>query len=207
VTTDKPDATPFRIAVVPVGKVSAEEVEAALGRASRVLRRPLELKAALALPQGVEDRERGQFRASLLMARLRTSFPQLGPGKMIGEGADATATPATRPDAIVFVTDVDLFTANSDGVFAAILASQHLAIVSLRRLREAFYRRRADPGKQRARLTKELVRVASRLAGARECSDISCVLAPSSTLADLDLKQERLCRSCSERMFQGTVRL
>jgi predicted Zn-dependent protease len=194
------------VAVVPVGKVPAEEVEAALVRAGRVLRRTIELKAALPLPQGVEERERGQFRAGVLMARLRSTFSQLGPGRMVGEGATQDK-PAVRPDAIVFVTDADLFTANSDSVFAAILASQRLGIASLRRMREAFYRRPADPGKQRARLAKELIRMIARLSGAPECSTIDCVLAPTNMLADLDLKQEKLCRACSQRMFQGTVRL
>ena len=203
------DPTPVplpSVAVVPVGKVPTEEVEAALLRAARVLRRSIELKAALPLPQGVEERERGQFRAAVLMARLRSTFSQLGPGRMIGEGA-AQDKPAVRPDAIVFVTDADLFTANSDSVFAAILASQRLGIVSLRRMREAFYRRPADPGKQRARLAKELMRMIARLSGAPECPTIDCVLAPTNMLADLDLKQEKLCRVCSQRMFQGTVRL
>jgi len=199
------DALP--ISVVPVGKVSAEEVEAALARAARVLRRPFEIKASLALPHGVEDRERGQFRAAALMTRLGSTLAQLGPGRMIGaEGGASTKSPA-RSDAVVFVTDVDLFTANSDGVFTALLPSQRLGIVSLRRMREAFYRRSADPAKQRARLTKEVIRVVARLAGGRECSDISCVLAPTNMLGDLDLKQEKLCRACSQRMFQGTVRL
>ena len=199
------DASP--ISVVPVGKVSAEELEAALARAARALRRPLELRAALPLPQGVEDRERRQFRAAALITRLSAALPQLGPGKLVGaEGGGATTRPA-RPAAAIFVTDADLFTANSDGAFAALLPSQHLGIVSLRRIREAFYRRSADPGKQRARLTKEIVRIAARLAGAPECSDMRCVLAPTNVLADLDLKQEQPCRACSQRLFQGTMRI
>jgi len=195
------------VAVVPVGKVAVEEVEAALSRAARVLRRPLELKTALPLPQGVEERERGQFRAAVLMARLRSTFSQLGPGRMIGGESGASDKPVVRPDAIVFVTDADLFTAKSDSAFAAILASQRLGIVSLRRLREAFYRRTADPGKQRARLAKELIRVVARLTGAPECPTLECALGPTNMLADLDLKQEKLCRACSLRMFQGTVRI
>ena len=51
------------VSVVPVGKVKSDEVEAALARAARVLRFPVELKGPLPVPQGIEDRERGQFRA------------------------------------------------------------------------------------------------------------------------------------------------
>lgn len=195
------------IAVVPVGKINAEEVEAALVRAARVLRRPLELRAALPVPMGIEDRERGQHRAALLMAKLRATFARLGRGKLVGEGDATTAALPPKPDAIVFVTDADLFTGSADAVFSALIPAKGLGIVSLRRLREAFYRRRADPNKQRARLTKEVVRAAARLGGMPECSSPQCVLAPSNMLADVDLKDEGLCRACAQRMFKGTLRI
>jgi predicted Zn-dependent protease len=79
--------------------------------------------------------------------------------------------------------------------------------VSLRRLREAFYRRPADAGKQRARLVKEIVRVVARLRAMPACRSPQCVLSPSEMLADVDIKEEKLCRACSQRLFQGTIRL
>ena len=195
-----------RVAVVPVGKVSGEELEAALTRAAKVLRHPIELKASLGVPQGLEDRERGQFRAALLIARLRSSFPQLGPGRMIGaEGSEQAAS--FSPDAIVFVTDVDLYTAKSDGVFTALLPAKGLGVVSLRRLREAFYRRSADPSKQRARLTKEILRAIGWLSGMPACREPQCVMSGTAMLADLDSKDEKLCRACAQRMFKGTVQI
>jgi predicted Zn-dependent protease len=197
----------FDVSVVPVGKIKSEEVEAAMSRAARVLRRPLELKGSLPVPQGVEDVERGQFRAANLLNRLRASFPQLGSGRMIGVEEGEDAKPPLKPGGILFITDVDLYTANSDAVFTALLSAKRLGVVSLRRLREAFYRRSADPSKQRARLTKEIVRAAARLSGMPECRSPQCVISASNMLADIDLKEEKLCRACSQRMFQGTVRI
>jgi archaemetzincin len=81
------------------------------------------------------------------------------------------------------------------------------AVVSLRRLREAFHRRRADPTRQRARLVKEILRMAVRLRGLPECVDPACVVAPSRTLPDIDAKEERLCRACEQRLFEGRVRI
>ncbi len=198
---------PFDVAVVPVGKVKSEELEGALTRATRVLRRTVELRGSLPVPQGVENRERGQFRAATLINRLRASFPQLGPGKMVGAEGGEESKPPLRPDAIVFVTDVDLYTANSDGVFTALLPAKKLGVVSVRRLREAFYRRSADAGKQRTRLTKEIVRAVARLGGMPECSSPQCVLSASNMLADVDLKEEKFCRACAQRLFRGTLRI
>lgn len=197
----------FDVSVVPVGKIKSEEVEAAMSRTARVLRRPLELKGSLPVPQGVEDVERGQFRAANLLNRLRASFPQLGAGRMIGVEEGEEAKPPLKPGGILFVTDVDLYTANSDAVFTALLSAKRLGVVSVRRLREAFYRRSAEPVKQRARLTKEIVRAAARLSGMPECSSPQCVISASNMLADIDLKEEKFCRACSQRMFQGTMRI
>lgn len=193
------------VAVVPVGKIKGEEIEPALARAARVLRQPLELRGRIAVPQGIEDTTRGQFRAATLLQKLRALFPQLGPGTMVGVEEGQNASPPPRPAIILFVSDADLFTANSDAAFSAMLKPQKLGVVSVRRLREAFYRRSADAVKQRTRITKELIRLAARMQGMPECTDPKCVLAASAMLADIDMKEEKLCRPCSQRKFQGTI--
>ena len=194
------------LAIVPVGKVDAEELKATLVRVAKSLRRPVELRDKLPVPQGVEDTGRRQFQAAPLIARLATRLPQLGPGEMIGADGDGGKAPP-RADAHLFVTDVDLFTAKSDQVFAALNTHEKLAVVSVRRLREAFYRRPADPTKHRARLVKEIVRMTGRLAGARECGDPNCALSGSKNVIDIDLKEETFCRACSLKLFEGTIRL
>ena len=47
----------------------------------------------------------------------------------------------------------------------------------------------------------------ARLLGGKECSDPQCVLASSRMLADVDIKEEKFCRTCSQRLFEGTVRI
>lgn len=193
--------------VIPTRKVEGPELEAVIGRAVKVLRAPLELRDPLPVPQGIEDVERRQFRASNLMTRLRAGVPQLGPGKLIGPDETTQAKPQLQPAGYIFITDVDLYTEKSDGVFAALLPAKKLAVISVRRLREAFYRRKADHGKQRARLSKEILRMVARLQGLKQCEDPACALASSRMLADLDMKEERFCRSCSQRLFTGTLRI
>ncbi len=197
----------LRIAVIPVGKVESAEVEAAMVRVAKGLRRPIELRGSLNVPQGVEDTERSQFRASTIMNRLRSMVAQLGPGQMVGAEDEAGRKPPLVTDAYIFVTDVDLHTANSDAVFSALMSAKKLAVVSVRRLRESHYRRKADPVKQRTRLVKELLRMAARLQGNPVCPSPKCVLAASKMFADIDLKEERFCRDCTLRLFEGTIRI
>jgi predicted Zn-dependent protease len=194
------------VAVVPVGKLGSEELEPAVRAVSRTLRLPLELKSvALPLPAGIGDRERGQFRASVLLQSLRASFAQLGPGRILAPDVPDAQAPPRKPDVIVFVTDADLYTSSSEAAFTALLPAKGLGVVSVRRLREAFYRRSADPNRQRARLTKELLRAIARLLAMPECRTPQCALAPSPMLADIDLKDDRPCRPCLQRWFKGTV--
>jgi predicted Zn-dependent protease len=189
-----------------VGKLDGEELEAAAARVARGLRQPVEVRANVATPKGAEDTERGQYRAATLLQLLRSAVLHVDPGKLVGSD-DPEAKAPPRPDAFIFVTDVDLFTAKSDGVFAALVSGKKTAVVSVRRLREAFYRRRADPTKQRNRLVREVLRMAGRLQGVPECTDPSCVLAPSKMILDLDTKGETFCRACAQRVFEGKLRI
>jgi predicted Zn-dependent protease len=196
----------MHVAAVPVGRVSVEEIEAALARASKVLHQPVELRDPLPVPRGSEDPERGQHRAAVLMNRLGAEVLKLKPGRVVGS-SDPEAKPPFQPDGFLFITDVDLFTAKSEGVVGALLSAKHCAVISVRRLREAFYRRKADPGRQRARLTKEVLRMAGRLAGLAECADPGCVLASSKSIPDIDAKEERYCRLCEQRLFEGKMHI
>jgi predicted Zn-dependent protease len=173
---------------------------------AKVLHRPVELREALSVPHGTEDTGRGQHRASALIDRLSRDVKKLRPGRLVG-AEHADARPPLEPDAFVFVTDVDLYTAKTEGVTAALVSTSRCAVVSVRRLREAFYRRRADPVRQRTRLVKELLRMAGRLGGLPECAVDQCVLAPSRGLPDIDAKDERFCRACEQRLLEGKLRL
>jgi len=196
----------FHLAAVPVGRLGVEEIEVALSRASKVLHQPVELRGPLPVPRGSEDPERGQHRAATLMTRLAAEVLKLKPGTLVGSSDPEAKTPF-QPDGYLFVTDVDLYTARTEGVFGALISSKHCAVISVRRLREAFYRRRADPNRQRARLTKEVLRMTGRLAGLSECTDAECVLAPSKSIPDIDAKEERFCRVCEQKLFEGTMHL
>lgn len=196
----------IHVAVLPVGKLDPAEVESAVTRAAKVLRRPIEVRQGLKVPRGSEDVERGQHRAATLMGLLRTATVQTDPGKLVGV-VDAGTQPPPRPDAFIFVTDVDLFTAKTDGVFAVLDSTQKIAVISVKRLREAFYRRKADPGRQRSRLAKEVLRMTGRLAGLKVCTNPECVLAPSKSVPDLDSKTEMYCRPCAQRLFEGRIQV
>ncbi len=190
----------LKVAIVPVGKVDAGEVEAAASRVAKVLKRPVELREAVAVPRTSEDVGRGQHRADALLRGVQAEGLRAAVAKLVGGDAPGRPVATPSPDAIVFVTDLDLFTPMTDGVFSEADPARRAALVSVRRLREAFYRRKADAGKQRARLVKEILALVGRLRGLRECPDPACAMSVTQVLQDVDRKSERYCGVCSRRL-------
>ncbi len=196
----------LRVTVFPVAKMDVAELEGALLRVSKTIHRPVELREPVPLPRGSEEAGRGQHRAAELLAGLRARAATSGVSKLVGASTGGNPVPAPNPDATVFVTDADIFLPNTDGVFAHVAAASKSGVISVRRLREAFYRRKADPGRQRTRLVKELLKTIGHLSGLPECPDPGCVLGPAQVLPDIDRKGERYCPKCWRRLSTGVVR-
>ena len=197
----------LRISIVPVGKVDPLEVEAVAVRIAKVLNKPVALRQAAPVPKAGGDPARGQHLSGPFLAELRGLIPRLPVVKTLGVAAAPDPAVAPAANATLFLTDVDLYKPNTDGVFGDIDAASHVAVISVRRLREAFYKRKADPAKARARLVKLGLSVLGRALGLPECSDRACALVATSSLPDVDMKPEKYCASCWRRMTTGAYRI
>lgn len=199
----------LRITVVPVGRIDPAEVEGAATRLAKVVNRTLELREPAPVPRASEDVARGQHRAGPMLAELAAGLVKLKAVKLVGGATGAAPSPlaVAVPDAVLFVTDVDLYTPNTDSVFGDLAPRSRAALISVRRLREAFYRRKADPAKQRARVVKTLLHAVGRIRGAADCRDPRCAMAPTVALADIDTKDEKYCAACWKRISTGTLRI
>lgn len=199
----------LRVTVVPVGKLDVAELEAAVAKVAKILGRPVEMRAAAPVPRGSEDVARGQHKAGPFLAELRLGLARLPVAKIVGGAAPSAGkapVPTPIPDAVVFVTDLDLYRPDVEAVFGDIDARNRVAVFSVRRLREAFYRRKADPGKQRARVVKVILQAIGRLKGLPECREPRCVLSATGALADIDMKDERFCAACGRKLAPAAPR-
>lgn len=198
----------LRIAFVPVGRMDAAEVEAAAARVAKVFSKTVEVREPAPVPKAGDDPARGQHLAAPFLAELRGGLVRLKVVKLAG-GAPASAPVATvaAPDAAIFVTDVDLYKPQTDGAFGEIDPAGRAAVVSVRRLREAFYRRKADPVKQRARIVKLSLYALGRVRGLPDCGDPGCAMFTTTALADIDMKPEKYCASCWRRLSTGAFRI
>ena len=187
--------------------------EARNARIAKVLNKPVSLRRASPVPKAGDDPARGQHVAGPFLAELRAVYPRLAVDRVVGAVSAAAATGASgQPagpdaDAVLFLTDVDLYKPQTDGVFGDVDGVTHMAVLSVRRLREAFYKRKADPLKQRARLVKLALYAIGRARGLPDCRDAGCALSATTSLADIDVKPEKYCGSCWRRMTTGAYRI
>ena len=195
----------LKVVVAPVGKMDAGEVEGALARVSKVLNAPVELRDTAPLAGTHEDPQRRQYRSTPLLAELRRGLPRLGVAKRVGGGEDEP--PTAKPDALIFVTDVDLFTPQTAEVLGELNVTHKAALLSVRRLLEAFYRRKADPAKQRSRLIKQILRAVGLLRGLSDCGDPGCSMSITQAVTDIDRKKERYCAPCWRYLSTGAFRI
>ncbi len=198
----------MRIAIVPVGRMDPSEVEAAAARVAKILNKAVELRQPAPAPKAGDDPARGQHLAEPFLADLRGQPGGRTVAKLVGAApaAEPVAT-AAAADATIYVTDFDLYRPQTDGAFGEIDAASRTAVVSVRRLREAFYRRKTDPAKQRARLVKLILYAVGRARGLPDCNDSGCALSTTTALADVDMKPEKYCAPCWRRMTTGAIRI
>jgi archaemetzincin len=185
----------LRVVILPVGKIEPAEIEAVAARVAKVVNHAVETRPAVPAPRAGDDPARGQHLAAPFLAALKATLPRTGPAG------------AAAPDAAIFVTDVDLYRPQTDGVFGEIDAKGKVAVLSVRRLREAFYKRKADPAKQRARLVKMILVALGRIRGLTECRDPHCVMGPMAALADVDAHGERYCAACWKYFSTGAFQI
>jgi len=185
----------LNVVIVPVGKVDPAEVEAAAARIGKVLNAAVAVRPAVPVPRAGDDPARGQHLAGPFLGELRA------------KSAPRPAAGSPPVDATLFVTDVDLYKPQVDGAFGEIDAVAHAAVLSVRRLREAFYKRKADPARQRARVVKLALYAIGRVRGLPDCRDPACAMTATSALADIDTKPEKYCAACWRRLTTGAFRI
>src|SRR5712691_4528571 len=210
------------VTIHPLGTVDLAEVEAAAKRASKSLGLAVEVAKPTPLPPGHFDAARSQSDAKKLIVSVPANIlppPKPAPGTT----ADPTATRAAalspaeswgsrvhgpppgpireapRPPTApihIGVTDADMYAGLRDFVFVHAEPPSRRAVISTRRLKEAFWKRKSDPPRQQTRLVREIVGAVAVAAGAAPCENPTCPASVARGPLDTDQKGDRLCPNC-----------
>lgn len=101
---------------------------------------------------------------------------------------------------VLGLTEADLGVHILTFVFGEARLGGPSAVVSTHRLRQEFYGLPADDGLLAERLAKEAVHEAAHTLGLTHCRNAACVMFPSDTVEDTDVKALAFCRACAARL-------
>lgn len=101
---------------------------------------------------------------------------------------------------ILGVTGGDLFVPVLTYVFGEAQLEGKAAVVSSHRLHEEFYGLRPDQDLFNIRLVKEAVHELGHTFGLIHCANYLCVMHTSTGVEEIDIKTERLCADCREKL-------
>lgn len=136
----------------------------------------------IGLPKNAFVPSRGQYRASLVLQRLR----ELGPSG----------------DFRLAIVGADLFEAGLNFVFGQADVLHRCAVISLKRLHMEYPGRPLTRGVFCHRVLTEAVHEIGHLAGLGHCPDPTCVMHFSNSLIDTDRKGPGFCKNCRSLFYE-----
>ncbi|MDI6689872.1 MAG: archaemetzincin family Zn-dependent metalloprotease [Actinomycetota bacterium] len=154
---------------------------------------PCKIGPALPDPRYAYNPERGQYKSTMILGKVRQALPQ---DALKGLG----------------VTSVDLYVPMLNFIFGEAEVRGRCAVISLCRLKPKFYgvsrprlvgsgqahlpNGQAGEDILKTRAIKEAVHELGHTFGLSHCSDPKCVMCFSNSLMDTDFKEENFCSSC-----------
>ena len=130
-------------------------------------------------PADAYDSRRNQYHSTRILAQLEQGIRNMSVERLLG------------------VTNFDLFVPGLNFVFGEARLPGRVGVISTYRLKTS-PRRGVDLFN--GRVEKEAVHEIGHMMGLEHCSDRSCVMYFSNTLADTDHKSRNLCRKCKSRL-------
>ena len=169
----------MKVAVLGVGQVSSEMLEAAAQGSERVFpdTECFVLEESLGIPKQAYDRRRSQYNSTLIL------------GELYSYTADQDF------DRVLGVVDVDIFSSGLSFVFGEAYAPGRAGLISLWRLRPQFYGE-VNFGIFIHRAIKEAIHELGHTLGLQHCPRSYCVMHFSNSIFEVDKKQSLFCDQC-----------
>jgi archaemetzincin len=166
------------IGMVAVGPIDPALLSAIADELSRTFQHPVSMLDPLPDPAFAYDERRGQYSSVLVLRALLERVP---------------------PSAIrlLGVTAKDLFIPMLSFVLGQAQLNGQVAVISLARLQQQFYRFPPDHDLLRARAIKEAVHEIGHTFGLTHCADTRCPMSLSNNVQHVDAKGPTLCPTCA----------
>ncbi len=178
----------FRVLIVPLGNVIGPWVERLMNQLAEAFLVEVELARPLPYPAPAFNPVRRKFFVHLIADYLR---------EVAGEA-----------DFVLGFTDVELYSVHCNSVISECHFQARSAVISVGRLKDFLFGERPDEVFF-DRLYKETIRALGHMLGLPPCRNLRCVMYPSQSLVETDLKAATFCPECQLklRLRSGTVPL
>ena len=169
------------ILLIPMGETRPEILEQLALNIKKSIGKTPRVGNALMIPEEAFNRKRRQYDSAVILDRLREVPSEGGSLKLA-------------------VADVDLFANGLNFVFGQAELGGSCAVISLVRLRPAFYGEEPDEQLFALRVLKEAVHEIGHVWSLEHCPRKTCVMRFSNSLRDTDVKSERFCENCAKKL-------
>jgi len=170
----------FRLLIIPVGKRAIGPwVERLMNQLAESFSVEVELARPLSYPLPAFNPCRRQFFAHLIIDYLRDI--------------------AREADFILGFTDVDIYSVHCNSVISECHLCSRSALISVGKLKDFLFGERPED-LFFERLYKETLRALGHMLGLPSCANPRCVMYPSLTLMETDLKSSSFCPECQTRL-------
>jgi len=164
----------------PIGEIDQKVIQVLKDDLNKVFKKPVVIGKGMAEPDYAYHKKRNQYLSTTILNALMEQKEYAPYEKILG------------------IVDRDLFVPELNFVFGQ--ASQRVAIISLTRLRHAFYNLPEDQILFRRRVLTEAVHELGHTYGLGHCGNPRCVMFFSNSLTDTDRKGSEFCLSCEGKL-------
>lgn len=173
---------PIKILILPVGAVDSSVLKDIGDGLKEAFHCKVEMGFEIPVPQDSYNSTRGQHHSTIILKNIQS---------MKSEDFDR----------VLGVTDVDLYVPELNFVFREADTSAGIAVISLTRLRQEFYRLPDDERLFHMRAIKEATHEIGNTYGFGHCQDPKCIMYFSNSLRDTDIKGPGFCKRCQQSLL------
>lgn len=173
----RPYESPSKLYIVSLGDTPDNAEEKARSAVQSCFELNCEILSPEPRPEFALDALRDQYNALEILDWLESRFPRLDQW-------------------ILGITNVDLVIPVLTFVFGEARLGGRSAVISTFRLREEFHGRPVDTMVLLSRVEKEAIHEVGHMLNLTHCLDRNCVMYPSNSLAQTDVKSTMLCPEC-----------
>jgi archaemetzincin len=168
------------ILLVPVGEIDKKVIESLQIDLGKIFNNQVDAEQGMPHPDYAYNKKRNQYLSTAILKTLMEQKEYMAYGKVLG------------------VVDQDLYVPELNFVFGE--AGQKVAVISLTRLRQEFYRLPQDQNLYYKRALTEAVHELGHTYGLGHCRNPQCVMFFSNSLMDTDRKGPEFCVECKRRI-------